>query len=458
MKNFKALSLFVLSLVMVFTLAACSSSKTTTATDKPADPTTSATVAPVATAKPEEVAAPTAAPMDLGGRTIHITAWWDDKPKDDSEAGKKALARIAEVEKMYNVKLVWDNIPWDQFQAKFTAGELAGTPIGDIVMLGSGWAIPAVVAGQIMTVDSYTTPIEDINTDMKYMKKQPPFLGQTYMFGAVGTGGGGIAYNRDLFKKLGLPDLHTFVDAGTWTWDKFLEIAKLATKDTNNDGKIDTWGTSGWSTELGSFLIASNDGIIADVDNGKEAITNPNTIEALEFLNKLYNVDKVVKSKSGDFAAYERDVFKESTDVAMSYTWDWMYPYDKFDYGFVPFPKGPKSTDYAYPADEQNWVIPVGVKDPNLVYAVFEAIKTLDSGEEYPSQSWIEGLLKHEDDIDVLVKQVNGKSKMQLQNAFDKFPYGDVVADILVKKQSVSTTVQKYKQQAQDAMDKVLKK
>jgi multiple sugar transport system substrate-binding protein len=457
MKNFKALSLFVLSLVMIFTLAACGGGNNAATTDKPMDSTATNSTA-VETPKAEEAVAPTAVPLDLGGRTIHIVAWWDGKPKEDSESGKLALARIAEVEKQFNVKLVWDNIPWDQFQKKFTAGELSGTPMGDIVMLGSNWAIPAAVAGQLLTVDSYTTPNSDINKEHKYIIKQPQFLGQTYMFGGVSTNGAGIAYNRDLFKKLGLPDPHTFVADGTWTWDKFLEIAKLATKDTNNDGKIDTWGTSGWSAELGQFLVASNNGKIADIDNKKQAITDPNTVEALEFLNRLYNVEKVVKSKSGDFAAYERDVFKESTDVAMQYAYDWMAPFEKFDYGFVPFPKGPKATDYAYPMDLQNWTIPQGVKDPNMVYAVYEAISELPIQQDYPAQDWIEKQFKHEDDIDMIVNKINGKGALQLHGAFPNFPWTDMMADILVKKQSVSTTVEKYKQKAQDSMDKILKK
>ena len=46
-------------------------------------------------------------------------------------------------------------------------------------------------------------------------------------------------YNKDMFDKYKLP----YPDE-TWDWDKYLEVAKKLTLDTNGDGQIDQWGTT----------------------------------------------------------------------------------------------------------------------------------------------------------------------------------------------------------------------
>ena len=42
-------------------------------------------------------------------------------------------------------------------------------------------------------------------------------------------------YNKKIFEKAGIPTPDTFVKAGTWTWDKYYEIAK---KLSSGDGSV----------------------------------------------------------------------------------------------------------------------------------------------------------------------------------------------------------------------------
>ncbi len=46
-------------------------------------------------------------------------------------------------------------------------------------------------------------------------------------------------YNKDMFDKNHIP----YPDE-TWDWNKYLEVAKKLTQDTDGDGKIDQWGTT----------------------------------------------------------------------------------------------------------------------------------------------------------------------------------------------------------------------
>ncbi|MFD0710701.1 extracellular solute-binding protein [Paenibacillus sp. GCM10027626] len=455
MKKVKGLLTVSLIFAIVSTLAACSSGNNggnkSLNNNSPADTGKSGSENKESVSNEKE---PEEAAIDLGGRTIRIAAWWDERPQPEM---KDELARIDEVEKKYNVKFEFLNVPREEYLSKFTTTVLAGEPFADIVWLGYNWALPAALNGQLLKAEEFTSPENDINTSNEIIAKGEQILGADYSFIPVSAGGGGLAYNRDLFKKLGLPDLHEVVAQGEWTWDKMLEIAKQATQDTNNDGKNDTWGLSGWTDEMGLFLIASNGGQIMDASAGKQTLDDPKTVEAFEFMNKIYNEDKVVKSKTGNFTDYSESGAFADGDVAMAYAWDWMAnQYTNFDFGLVPFPKGPQGKEFTYPSYESSWFIPKGVKDPKIVYKLYEEIKTLPKLEDYPGQTWLEKMFKHQEDIDTLLS-LAGKKAPQFYYAIDKYPYGNVVYETIKDRKSVSSTIEKYKQQAQDAIDTVYK-
>jgi multiple sugar transport system substrate-binding protein len=48
-----------------------------------------------------------------------------------------------------------------------------------------------------------------------------------------------MVYNKDLFDRAGLP-----YPTDDWTWDDFVRIAEILTRDTDGDGQIDQWGTA----------------------------------------------------------------------------------------------------------------------------------------------------------------------------------------------------------------------
>jgi multiple sugar transport system substrate-binding protein len=47
-----------------------------------------------------------------------------------------------------------------------------------------------------------------------------------------------VAYNRDLLDRAAIP-----YPTDDWTWDEFLRMAQLLTRDRDGDGRIDQWGT-----------------------------------------------------------------------------------------------------------------------------------------------------------------------------------------------------------------------
>jgi len=75
-----------------------------------------------------------------------------------------------------------------------------------------------------------------------------------------------------LFDRLGLPDPYMLQENGDWTWEKFAEIAQMATRDEDGDGENDLWGLAIQGHNLYSPLILSNNANIINFDETARAI------------------------------------------------------------------------------------------------------------------------------------------------------------------------------------------
>lgn len=455
MRKMKGLSLLFICLMFVIT--ACSGGGGAQTEAPKTEPAPATEQAGSETPKEEEPAQPASEPVDLGGRVIKVAAWWDLTPAGNTADEKARLEKIAEVEKKYNVKIEFVNVPFEEYMNKFTTSVLAGEPFADIVQLEYKSALPAIMKGQLLPISEFTTDQNNINNEANLQMKYPAIGGGEYGFDNPISLGLGLHYNRELFKKHGLPDLQELHAKGEWNWDKFMEIAKQATKDTNNDGKTDVWGFSGWAIDAVKHFTAANGGKIVDDANGKEGLSDPKTLEAAEFVNRLYNVEKVVKVKSGNKTNWEEtNTFKDG-DVAMFPAAEWMLGDVTFEVGIVPIPNGPQGSPeatYANTAASAKF-IPKGVEDPAIVYQIYEETFDIQSTEEYPGQDYLEGIYTNQEDIDMIREHIAGTGVITVDEAYTDYPTGAFIEDIIVNNQSVTATAEKYKQQAQAAVDKM---
>lgn len=451
MKKMKVLSMMLVCFVLL--LSACSGGNNAQTNESG---TKEEVVAPKEEVKTEPEPAEEKV-VDLGGRVIKMSAWWDLTPAGTTASDKARLAKIAELEKKYNMKIEFVNVPFDEYMDKFTTTVLAGEPFADIVLLEYKSALPAALKGQLLQLSDFTTPESNINNDHNLVVKSPSLAGAEYAFDNPTTLAVGVHYNRDLFKKLGLPDLQELYSKGEWNWEKFIEVAKLATKDTDNNGKMDMYGFSGWAAQVGRILVAANGAKVADDATSKEGLSDPRTIEAVEFLNRLYNVENVVKIKTGDKTNWEEtNTFKDG-DVAMFIASEWQMPDLTFDVGIVPIPNGPqgsKEVTYANTAAAARF-IPKGVKDPEIVYQIFEEMQDVPQLEEYPGQDYLESLYGHEEDIQMIRDHIYGTGIIVLDEAYPEYPFNSFVEDVIKNNASVTATSEKYKQQAQASIDKL---
>jgi multiple sugar transport system substrate-binding protein len=458
MRNLKVLTLVILSLVLVLGLAACSSgndtsNNNTSTTNNTANNTKDEPAAEVVT-KPVVEETPA---TDLGGRTIKIAAWWDDTPVGDTAGGMARLDKIAELEEKYNMKVEFINIPFEEYMDKFTTTVLAGEPFADVAIMEYKRAIVPVKDGLVLPLSEFTLGNSNVNNEQNLIMKLPPLGGGEYAFNKVGVSVVGLHYNRDLFTKLGLPDLQEIYAKGEWTWDKFLEVARLATRDTDNDGKTDSFGFSGWPADTARHFGATNDAKFVDDATFVEGISDPKMIQTLEFVSSLSNVEKVVKVKGGNKMDWnETNTFKDG-DVAMAIMYDWNLGDLPFEVGVVPIPKGPSgSGKWTYANTALNgWFIPKGVKDPQIIFQIFEEMQDVPPTEEYIGQDWLESRYTREADIKMALDNINGTGMVSVEEGIPDFPFYGMMDEIIIENLSVAATVEARKGEGQAALDKL---
>jgi multiple sugar transport system substrate-binding protein len=452
MRQMKVLSLLLVAIMLVLTACGGGNNGNNNA-NTPANTSNTPANTP---AEEEPAADPEPAPVDLGGRTIKVAAWWDPKPPGNTAGEKARLDKFAELEAKYNFKFEFLNIPFEEYMDKFTTSTLAGEPFADIAIMELKRALPVVKQGLVLPISEFTAATDDINNEQRLMRKLPAIGGVEYSFGEPGVQIVGMYYNRDLVKKLGVQDPQELYAAGQWTWDKFIELAKAATRDTDNDGKVDTFGYAGWAADAARHLGVSNGALFVNEDLTM-GMTDPKMIEALEFTNRLFNVENVVKVKSGNKMDWnETNTFKDG-DVLMSINYDWNVGDLTFEVGVVPNPAGPQSDGkHTYANTGQNgWFIPKGVKDANVLYSIFEQSFDIPPTEEYLGQDWLESRFKTEADITMARENVNGTGRLALEEGVPDFPFYAIMDEVIIQNQSVSATIEKHKAAGESALAKV---
>ncbi len=359
----KVLVLFII-LSMTIVVAGCT-------------PTTEPTTEPTA----EPTAEPTTEVYDFGGREVRILGWWTVSREEGlSEYHDKYLERIDEVDSKFNVKVVFPEIPMESYFDNVAASALAGDPIADLFYHKNTSFL------HFVTNNMYA-PLDDLGVfDFNNKTKWDPFVMEATGYQGKQYGlmtfshdiHSMIAFNKTIFDNENLPDLYTLYENGEWTWSKMLEIAKSATKATGGTNEIDQWGFSWYYPDFAAYsLIYSNNGKTWDI-NEDGTITNmfasDNTLEALNFLNQISNIDNVAYKQDGEWD-HRVKKFGEGK-IAMFDVMGWHLPYfSEIDFGLVPYPVGPKGTGHVMSASNLGYYAMFSsIEKPEEIAMVYDAL------------------------------------------------------------------------------------
>ena len=364
--------------------------------------------------------------QDAGPRKndIYIGTWWahhyasadtsvEDSPdwftaqdgENDSEATKEAnkirrdemtarFEHVKKVEEKYGLKYYWNNLTYTGVVDSINTSILAGAPDCDVYQISAAFGIPAQFNGLCVDLKKILPADHDIFTTQTVAKYLDFGDGKACVFMPCGNmvNNHRLGYNKQLLEACGCEDPDELWEKGEWTWDKFREMCKKITQDTDGDGSIDQYGFCAWDADqLEQFMLANGTNIAA---TPKENLSSKEMNEVLTFLYDLHNVDKVCYPVTSDMDSNAvRTMYRQGnigffwidcwvqTQGGDDYDWNHKFanPEIDFDVVYTHWPVGPSgnpATDAKLnlltDAAGELFMIPAGVQDPltvfNLIY------------------------------------------------------------------------------------------
>jgi len=325
---------------------------------------------------------------NVKGMDIIIGNWWADydpntwKPRNDYEEKELDLRKKLMQENGVTIraKAITD---WNGMQQKAVISTMSGKPDAHVFYLQPNWAMAMRARGLLAPIPATIRKPTPVGKGLLPVPFNQPIIdsftfdGKPYAF-SVGINMNNfqaLFFNKRLFRAAGLdPNLpYDMQKAGTWTWAAFLDICKKLTRDTNNDGKMDTYAMAAdLSTEILDAIISSNGATYVDKDpkTGKfvNATNRPEFLEALQFAIRLKNEGVLKPRPDGSNWDWFKSEFIDGR-VAMRIDESYICNSDsaeltkmKDDWGMVLFPRGPKSPTVRVYSRDNLMVIPATYK------------------------------------------------------------------------------------------------
>jgi ABC-type glycerol-3-phosphate transport system substrate-binding protein len=445
------LMVMMLAIIFVFSIIGCSSDKKAAPSSAPS---ASSSTKPSPTPPPENKS-------DLKGATVKIGSWFDMDPravaeKDRSPGVEQQIKLIEAAEKKYNAKIQFVKFgDYGKYVENFTTTALAGEPFADIVALELFDAFPKLVKKGFVVPIEGMIDLKDEKAYTTWMKVGGSFEGRQYGFYDGTPSPYGLIYNKTLVQKLGLEDPYELQKNGQWTWEKFRDFMKKATKDTNGDGITDVWGlTGGWDglNRITEQFVYTNNGSVDHDASGslKFSLNSPNAIEALQYVSDLYNVDKSMSQP------YPQDPFKDFVAqkgvMVAGFSWnigDMLKGMADQQLGYVFFPKAPKNNKYVTYTPYGNMFFAVKQsKHANIAMKIFDEISLKSKTRELAVEGW----KKSFPSADMVDTRGQMYDSVQFSGSYNAIPdggklYESVVKDITEGKVAPATAVDKVKNQ-----------
>jgi multiple sugar transport system substrate-binding protein len=481
----KRLNKKIITLCLVMVIASLLTACVGTGVSAP-EPTPAPTAAPEPTKASDPTKAPTPTPVperypafDFGGRTIKVGIWWDyyytsihtsindDPGLSNAETAQMKLDNVRRIEEKYNCRIEYINLGWTPIIESINTSIAAGSPECDIYLTDLQFGIPAALNGLAQDLKKIAHPNSDLFGEQIVLKPLEA-LGATYFFQEQGLPQSGIflGYNATMIEDLGLEDPQELYNKGQWTWEKFAEYAKAGTRDTDNDGSIDVYGYGGVFTDFVNGIVMNNGGSIAG--SATEGLSSKPVVEALEFINRLYNVDISARPWNAD--DWNDNLLAWSDGKVMFWTGQaWLNKQEidaaaneggtlPFDFHIVPYPVGPSGDGTIYSPVAGNWyIVPVGVKEPEKVLQIFEEFHNWHAGatEYRDDPTWFESCFTTMEDVELAYK-CGTNLKMDLWTSMsDSFDFGGAIwwPIVVDKTSTVAQAVEAAKPVLQDALD-----
>jgi multiple sugar transport system substrate-binding protein len=234
--------------------------------------------------------------------------YWDENQKPGMDAVVESYTKAT------GVKVETTIIPWSQYWTKLqTALPTENGP--DVFWLNLAHATDYYPANLVEPISSYVTRDNvDLSPFPKSLIEMYSYDGKLY---GLPKDYDTIAmfYNKAIFDAKGVP-----YPTNNWTWED-LRRAAIALTDANTYGFV---AEPSGQTMIFSWVL-SNNGTLISPDRRQIHFNTPETIQALEWLINLINVDKAAPS-GASLREMSGDDYFQSGKAAMVTTGSWMVP------------------------------------------------------------------------------------------------------------------------------------
>ncbi|RAK03947.1 carbohydrate ABC transporter substrate-binding protein (CUT1 family) [Halanaerobium saccharolyticum] len=247
-------------------------------------------------------------------------------------AHKVAESTAEEFEKISGYEVIIETAPYDGIYDKMRAEIASPTGAYDVATIDVLW-IPFLYNG-LLPLDDVLT--EDMKNDFFPGLVEGGSINNNSYGIPVWTNSKLLLYRKDLFNneeyKKEFNKEYGYELEVPKNWEEFRDVAKFFTKDLDNDGVTDLYGTAviggnhgdsvtGW---LEHSLQAGAESLVID-DKGDIVINKEPYIEGLNFLNKIVNEDKSVPSGTLEMLIPQAANLFWDGKLAMTLTWGHFY-------------------------------------------------------------------------------------------------------------------------------------
>ncbi len=192
-----------------------------------------------------------------------------------------------------------------------------------------------------------------------------------------------VTFNRDMIDAKNMESPYDLVNEGTWTLDKFIEMASSVAQDVNHDARYtseeDIFGVvTSEISKFNSFLTSCDQPVSKRGEDGRLelALNTEKTVKIIERFYDLQLTGGAIHIDMNEMRGVYMDViFGEGRALFALYDLSFLELLREHDveYGIVPYPKFDEAqTEYRSQDWGPMWMIPAQIKNPELVGSVVE--------------------------------------------------------------------------------------
>lgn len=223
--------------------------------------------------------------LDLKGKTITMAITEEDQYNTTSYK-----AMISAFQTKYKCKVKTFKLKFNEYNQQVLQRKSTGEPYDICFMHGSMFP-----TGPISGCYADLKPaMSQVDTSAFNMEKTNKFVWDGKLYGVCDNNCAFpdvFYYNKKLFKEYGLDDPRTLYNNGQWTWKEVFEQGKDVTDASQN------------MYYLASFIVITQSYGTSSVmvDNGEVSLNlrHPNTIKALQLIQRIYNGNDAIGEKMG---------------------------------------------------------------------------------------------------------------------------------------------------------------